>query len=287
MSPLIEVRNGPTVSTEVTLNGKREASVRHWRTATDEVIDGGEVNLLNPKARDAWLQRLPADCQGEAAGHLAWCADRLIVCRQEQAENRPPPAPELPPAPPVDSTALYDSLVAALERYLVLAEGSPAYCALVLWIMLSHVFDRFDYSPLLLVTGPTARCGKSRVLDLLRHLAREPKPSVNLTDAVLFRVVDERHPTLLIDEADNIQWKERGPLLSLINGGFFKESAKVDRCVGEGQDTKAGEFDVFAPKAIAGKRILAHLPDTTVSRSVVITMRRRLRSERQARYRER
>ena len=289
--PVIHQCDGTSVSIEVTVNRPTRCDLRAWEPATDKTLLTDSLDIVREKERQAFVNALPEACREEATAQLLALSEKVIEGRQRTYRGRlpalPDPPADTPASEPVDGLAMYREIITALRRYLVLADGAAAYTALALWIMLSYVYDAFDYSPLLLVTGPTAGCGKSRVLDLLRHLVRAPKPSVNLTDAVLFRVVDEQHPTLLIDEADNIQWRERGPLLSLINGGFFKESAKVDRCVGEGSDTKPGEFDVFAPKAIAGKKILAHLPDTTISRSVVIAMRRRLRLERTVRYRER
>ena len=57
-------------------------------------------------------------------------------------------------------------------------------------------------APILALTSPEKRCGKSTVLALLKSLVLRRLPCSNITSASLFRAVEAWAPTLLIDEAD-------------------------------------------------------------------------------------
>src|SRR6516164_10842020 len=76
----------------------------------------------------------------------------------------------------------------------------PAADAITLWVLLSWAIDNFSIAPRLAVTSPTKGCGKTTVLRLLNKLTRRPIKSGCVTAAVLFRVVEQLKPTLILDE---------------------------------------------------------------------------------------
>ena len=84
--------------------------------------------------------------------------------------------------------------------------------------------------------------------------------------------------TLLIDEVDTI-FRQRGKddsnedLRALLNAGY-KRGATIPRCVGPRHDVQ--NFAVFCPTALAG---IGDMPDTIMSRSIIIRIRRRSPSE--------
>jgi hypothetical protein len=88
----------------------------------------------------------------------------------------------------------------------------------------------------------------------------------------------ERQITLLFDEVDAI-WSKRGQddnhedLRALLNAGY-KRGASVPRCVGPKHEVI--QFIVYCAVALAG---LGDLPDTIMSRAVIIRMRRRAPAE--------
>jgi hypothetical protein len=108
--------------------------------------------------------------------------------------------------------------------------------------------------------------------------------SVNISEAALFRSIENEKPTVIIDEAESLRNKESERaqyLLSILQAGF-RQGAYVPRCVGK--DFAVKKFPVFCPKAILA---IGNLPDTLMDRSVVISMRRHLQSEKVARFRRR
>jgi len=104
--------------------------------------------------------------------------------------------------------------------------------------------------------------------------------------AAIFRSLAKAPRTLLFDEVDAIfgghgKDDSSEDLRALLNAGHRK-GATIPRCVGPKHDVE--EFPVYAAVALAG---LGDLPDTLMSRSVIVRMRKRLRTERIEPFRRR
>jgi hypothetical protein len=103
--------------------------------------------------------------------------------------------------------------------------------------------------------------------------------------AALFRIIDDRHPSLLIDEADTVFNKKSSDstedIRGLLNNGY-RRGVPFYRVAGEGKKMRVESFDVYCPKAIASIRAL---PDTVQDRSIVIALKRRARHETVERFR--
>jgi hypothetical protein len=111
---------------------------------------------------------------------------------------------------------------------------------------------------------------------------------VNVTPAYLFRKVaaEEGRPTILYDEIDTIfgpKAKDNEELRGLLNAGHRK-GAVAGRCVVRGKIIETEEIEAYCGVALAG---LGNLPDTILSRSIVIRMRRRAPGENVEPYRRR
>jgi putative DNA primase/helicase len=169
---------------------------------------------------------------------------------------------------PVDGKQMMRKLVHFLGQLVV--TDAEQVVASALWIIHAHAhaYDCFQHSPRLLITSPTKRCGKSRLLAIIKALVPRPLTASNCSTASLFRAIEEYKPTVLLDEADTFV-KENEELRGLINAGFEKSSAFFLRCVGDNHQLRS--FRVWAPMAIAA---IGNLPDTIVDRSIVIRLQR-------------
>lgn len=146
--------------------------------------------------------------------------------------------------------------------------GPEQTVAAVLWVAWTWVLDRFDIAPLLFISSPVKRCGKTTFLRVLSAMVARPLLRT-LSPAALFRVVEECKPTLLIDEGDLlIKTSEEWRLL--LNAGHTKDSAGVIRCVGD--DHQPRQFSTWCPKAVAA---IGRLPATLEDRSIIITLQRK------------
>lgn len=172
---------------------------------------------------------------------------------------------------PVDGAELLEALEGTFTTYLALPDGAAT--ALALWTVHAHAHDASPVSPVLALTSPEKRCGKTTLLELLSALVPRPLPASNLTPAVVFRAVERWEPTLLVDEA-NTFLRDGSKLRGVLNSGHRRSMAFIPRCVGD--DHEVSYFRTWAPKAIA---LIGELPDTLGDRSVEVRMRRRAPDE--------
>jgi hypothetical protein len=145
--------------------------------------------------------------------------------------------------------------------------------ASTLWAAHAHGLDYFESTPRIGYLAPEKECGKTRALEVQALLVPNPMHAVNATPAALFRAVANK-PTVLYDEIDTVfgpKAKENEEVRALLNAGH-RRSGVAYRCVGEGTNQQVVPFPAYAAVAFAG---IGDLPDTIMSRTIVIPMRRR------------
>jgi uncharacterized protein DUF3631 len=175
---------------------------------------------------------------------------------------------------PVDGSRLLAEISKAIGAYVVM--DAHQRDATALWTMFAHAHDLRDYAPLLAVTAPTKRCGKTRLQETLARLVPRPQLTSGITAALLPRLVEKHRPTLFIDEYDAQAAGDREMAESLrgqLNSSFNKSSAAVLKLVplpGGGWDER--QFSTWAPTCVAG---IGMVPDTVKDRSVVIRLLRK------------
>ncbi|MGP6203909.1 DUF3631 domain-containing protein [Microbacterium sp. F2] len=166
-----------------------------------------------------------------------------------------------------------------------------ALVAHALWIAHTHVIDCFYNTPRIAFLSVEPGSGKSRALEVTSGLVTDPVHTVNVSAAYLFRriAVDDGDPlpTVLFDEVDAVFTKRPSEATeekrAMLNSGY-RRGATVGRAVPRGKEIFAEEWSSFCPVALAG---LNDLPDTLMTRSVVVRMRRRSPGERVEPYRPR
>jgi hypothetical protein len=174
-----------------------------------------------------------------------------------------------------DGVAALDEARAFIARFCVLP-CEQAYDAMALWAAHAHILDAFDSTPRIAFLSPEPGSGKTRALEVLGLLVPFPMHAVNASPAALYRSVGntERRPTILFDEIDTVfgpKAKDNEDLRGLLNAGH-RRAGVAYRCAGEGTHQVVVEFPAYAAVALAG---LGNLPDTILTRSVIIRMRRR------------
>src|SRR6202041_516970 len=100
----------------------------------------------------------------------------------------------------VDGAKLLDEITDTIRKYVIMPPHSAE--AIALWVVHTHVFDRFLISPRLALRSVTKQCGKTTTLDILARLVGGPLSTVNTSPAAMFRIIESDQPTLLVDEAD-------------------------------------------------------------------------------------
>jgi hypothetical protein len=163
-----------------------------------------------------------------------------------------------------------------------------AQTAHALWCVHAHLMHLWDTTPRLAFLSPEPASGKSRALEVTELLVPSPVMAVNVSPAYLFRKVGSEGgpPTILFDEIDTVfgpKAKENEEVRGLLNAGH-RRGAVAGRCVSLGKTVVTEEIPAYAAVVLAG---LGWLPDTIMTRSIAIQMRRRHSGERIEPFRRR
>lgn len=169
---------------------------------------------------------------------------------------------------PVTAEELLQEISYTFKRFAILPEHSDT--VLALWVIFTWLIDNVGVSPILAISSPEKRCGKTTVISILGNLVCKPILASNISAAALFRTIELWKPTIIIDEADTFI-RDSDELRGIINSGHTRPTAYVIRTTGDDHTPK--RFSTWGAKAIA---IIGGLPDTLHDRSIVIQLRRKL-----------
>jgi Protein of unknown function (DUF3631) len=204
---------------------------------------------------------------------------------------------------PVDGKELLDAIVLKLKQFVFLPKWAATILAL--WVIHTFAFHLRGVATYLGIESPVKRCGKSTLLMVLCELVNRPVVASNISSSAFYRVIEEKCPTLLIDEADTVLRRNK-ELQGILNAGYAKRTAYVIRVTAQrpqrknhhvesgaeeaaaaagkmqeseppGHGMMLGRFSSWCPKAIA---TIKHLPETLADRCIVISMKRKTRQER-------
>ena len=239
------------------------------RAATDEQALLDELARLNAVDYDRRREEA-ADEMHIRRGALD---DAVAARRRELAEKAGPPplfghwvVEPWPEA--VDTGALILALVGRVKRHVILSDDEAL--AVALWILFAWVHETAAvHSPILLVTSAEANSGKTTLISVVSFLVPRGLMTTGISEAALFRSIEKWLPTVIADEAD-VLLVDNDPLRAVINSGWTR-GAGVLRCIGD--DSTPYSFPTFCPKIVGMKG--RKLPDTTLSRSIIVEMRRK------------
>jgi len=276
LDQLIEVAPdwvAPAVDTEDKTN-KAKAT-----TQEDELLD--ELARMRPGVEFGKQRRKLAKDLGVGREDI----DEEIKARRSRLDSEKEVAPLyghwiIDPWPEVaDGDALLRDIIQRIRKHVVCSHD--AAFAAALWVMMAWVHDEVaTHSPILNVTSVEPDSGKSTTLGILAFLMPRCIASVEASEGALFRAIKRWQPSFAIDEFDSVLASdEKAPLRSIINSGHTRGQG-VLRCVEPNWVPEL--FPTFAPKAIGmrGRK----LPDTTLSRCVIIELQRKKKSEKVERF---
>jgi hypothetical protein len=186
-----------------------------------------------------------------------------------------------------DGAALLDDVHDHLSRFVVYP-SAEAHVAHTLWVAHCHLMEHWESTPRIAFLSPEPSSGKTRGLEVTETLVPRPVEAINTSPAYIFRKVSDPDglPTILYDEIDTLfgpRAKDNEEIRAVLNAGH-RRGAMAGRCVVRGKEILTEELPAFCAVALAG---LGNLPDTILSRSIVIRMRRRSPTERIEPYRRR
>ena len=252
------------------------ANLEHGRLG--ETVDGAILDLASRldavalgRARKGVAQLL-----GISLGALDDELARRVRARIEARENAKTPVILEPWGEQVtDIGAVLDEAVRIMKRYV--AAPDTHFDTAALWGVHSHLLHReelsVDITPRLAFQSPEEDSGKTTFMKLVREIVPRPKGVGSLTGSSLFRAVDARKNTLLVDEGDFVFRADANPdLLQIFNAGNDRTFAFVSRSIplGNGQ-FEDHDFNTFAAMCFTS---IAKLPTKSMqSRCIGLPMR--------------
>jgi hypothetical protein len=194
--------------------------------------------------------------------------------------NAPSPAPVCP----------LDAIEAFMRRFIAFPETAHA-AVLAPWVLHTYAIDAAYATPYIYITSAEKQSGKTRVIDVLDTLCRNPVKSGSISASSLYRLIDKgvpgrpgsdddtsedadlivrQRPTLFIDEVDAIFTGAANEALREVLNMGYKSSGFAIRTI-EGE---VRQMSTFAPKLLAGIDN-GHMPDTIADRCIRIVLKRK------------
>jgi hypothetical protein len=246
----------------------KKTPAQHFRDLFARFTAGStpQERATGERMMDQWLKR-----HGKSRIDIPSILAQAVA---DDVARQPPPPPSDPRdagSPPRSRVTVLDLVHAMAEDYLVLSSPHE-YVAYALWAVHTHVYELFEVTPRLVLTSPTGGCGKSRGLKVLDRLVARPKKSDNFTAATIYDSANDRR-TVLVDEADNLDFDTKGAMRAVFNSGY-ERGGMFARGVGKHRR----EYQTFAPLAMASIGVLTPpgtLPSPLMRRSIIILMQKR------------
>jgi hypothetical protein len=206
---------------------------------------------------------------------------------EEQAQRDAEHAERVEAGKGIDGAELLDRVYEFLGRF-VAYPSKESRVAHTLWVAHAHLMECWDTTPRLTFLSPEPGSGKSRALELTEALVPSPILVANVTPAYLFRRAAEEQVTLLVDEADTVfsVRSEGSEKIRAFLNASHRRGNSAGYCVGQGTNITPEDSPCFVAVALAALT-LSHMPDTVMSRSIIIHMRRRAPTEIISPYRRR
>jgi hypothetical protein len=181
-------------------------------------------------------------------------AEFMALFGPEETDDELEPWPE-----PVETKALLTAIIAQFRRYVIMSDDVAI--GIAVWTMWARVHEIAVHSPLLVITSAEPDGAKTTTLGVVKYLSRRPYTQAEPTGPSLYRLVDQLHPTLIIDDADKLF--PRKPDLAHIVNVSWTRGTTIPRTI----RGVVYRFDPFCPKALG--LVGLDLPRTTVSRALI------------------
>ena len=145
---------------------------------------------------------------------------------------------------------VYNLIREQIEHYMDFID-KRIYALLAIYIIYTHFYPLFNMAPILQLWGEF-RTGKSKILSLIEAMAFNPVNSSNITSSSIFRIVESRRSTILLDESEDMTTDDRTKeIINILLAGTGKSGEAVRQEKSADESYKTQTFKVFSPKVIA------------------------------------
>jgi hypothetical protein len=203
-----------------------------------EALRGSETDKDVPTVLEGKFRKLPRSMQNAAA--------------QPILEADPP---------------LLDDLTTFIKQHVWIPD-ERYYAVLASWVIATWIHDFMEASPRLIFYA-TTRSGKTRALNTLRELSYHGLDMSSPTQATMFRLIEAFHPSLFIDEYQDLN-QEVTPLIGSIFKSGFQDGGEVPRCDNDQDRSAISFYSVYSPIAIGLKNRMPK--EDELNRSIMVQM---------------
>lgn len=274
------IRTTPQKCTVVKLKVACKASPKMDRSRQFQAAVNAAVRIgMTPEDLETMMRKNPQGCAGkylEGSDRLRQEIERSYAKAEQPADDE-----AIAADPDADGAALLEDVHAFMARFVVYP-SEEAHVAHTLWVVHTHLMEAWESTPRLAFLSAEPESGKTRALEVSNLLVPNPVDAINVSAAYLFRRVAADSPTVLFDEIDTVFCSRNGTagnnedIRGLLNAGH-RRGAVAGRCVVQGNTVVTEELPAYAAVALAG---LGDLPDTILSRAIIVRMNRRAPGER-------
>jgi hypothetical protein len=224
------------------------------------------------EAERATGEKMMDQCLAKMGKTRADIGALLAEAHADDLKANPPP----PPPDPRDTASVrFDpkrhnpaSLVEGIVKaYVTMAEHVRVI--FVLWIIFTHVYQKFAVAPRIALVSEHPNCGKSTALELARCLTLRPNEEALGTGAAVRDFLDGGPCTVLLDEIDHADMEAQQRLRQIWDIGHKRRGSKISLMV----KGRRKLVDLYAPMMTAGVGLLRNfLAPQQQSRAYMLEM---------------
>lgn len=184
---------------------------------------------------------------------------------------------------PGGTHSLLGQLADFVADYVVLPPRG--YLVVATWTAAAYLAERWDRFPHLAIMSPEKRSGKTRLLEVLEYVVPNPQLTTNISPAAMYRLIESKCPTLLLDEAQSMKrlGSESSEVIREMMNAGISRNAKAVRCGGS-KMAELVEFSIYCPKVLA---LIGKLDGVLADRCLPIYMKRKTKNDVVKPYRSR
>jgi uncharacterized protein DUF3631 len=243
-------------------------------TSRLSAIELGRVHSSVPQLLNTKWSHLEAEISRRINARIA-AAKQAKVEVEEGGSGQALTYPPIKPWPdPVNGAELLTEIAATLPQYVRLSNAE--YDAVALAMMHLHAFDFFDVMPIVAISSPQKRSGKTRLLRLAARVSPKALFISGNTAAFLVRAIDRDHPSVFADEYDAVTKgdpEKAEAMRAHLNALFDREGSYVGKCIPTENGHEPRRFTVWSTLWLAG---IKNPPPTIEDRAIQIRPKRKL-----------
>ncbi len=127
------------------------------------------------------------------------------------------------------------------------------YCYFNIWNIATYFYELFDSFAYNDYTG-TKRAGKSKALELQKHICYNSIMSADISGSATFRIIEGLGATVLLDESEQFKNQKNESaqhVRTLLNQGFLKDQYAIRSEGKANEGFTPTTFNLFSPKSLA------------------------------------